>query len=240
MTPLDPTYATARDNMVDGQVRPNKVADPRIVLAMRSIPRERFLPAALAPRAYCDEDVRLPNGRALMEPMVVARLAQILQVRAGETALVVAAGTGYAAALLATIGATVTAVEDDPALLAIARIALPPSVALIEAPPQHGCPDRGPYDIILIDGAVPEIPDAITQQLKPAGRIAAVIAKPGRCATGVLGEAVTVGGMTHMRTQSLFDCATPPPPALRRPSRFHLLTRTWHTPPRTGRGMACD
>lgn len=209
MSPPELDLSAARDNMVDSQVRPNKVVDPRIVQAMRTIPRERFLPPGLAALAYCDEDVRLGGGRALMEPMVIARLLQILQIRTGETALVVAAGTGYGAAVLAAVGAAVTAVEDDPALLAIARVALPPSVTLIEGPPQNGCPERGPYDLILIDGAVPEIPDAIARQLKPQGRLAAVIATPGRPASGVLAEPVVTGGGVHMRSQKLFDCATP-------------------------------
>ncbi len=79
--------------MVDGQVRPNKVIDPRIIRAMRSLPRERFVPPHLASLAYADEDVPLPGGRALMEPMVIARLVQLLRVRDGERGLVVGAGS---------------------------------------------------------------------------------------------------------------------------------------------------
>jgi protein-L-isoaspartate(D-aspartate) O-methyltransferase len=97
-------YTAARNLMVDGQVRPNKVYDPRIIAAMRRLPRERFVPPALAARAYADEDVNLGNGRALMEPMVIARLVQMAAVRPGERALVVASGTGYGAALLAACG----------------------------------------------------------------------------------------------------------------------------------------
>ena len=88
-------FAEARNRMVDSQIRPNKVTDPRIITAMRQLPRERFLPADLAPLAYADEDVPLGKGRVLLEPTVIARLVQLTSVVAGERALVVAAGTGY-------------------------------------------------------------------------------------------------------------------------------------------------
>ena len=112
-------FAEARNNMVDSQVRPNKVTDPRIIAAMRQLPRERFLPPGLAALAYADEDVPLGDGRVLMEPMVIARLVQLTAIAAGERALVVAAGTGYGAALLAACGARVTALEETAALLAM-------------------------------------------------------------------------------------------------------------------------
>ena len=105
-------FAEARNRMVDSQVRPNKVTDPRIIAAMRQLPRERFLPPHLAPLAYADEDVPLGEGRVLIEPTVIARLVQLTAVAAGERALVVAAGTGYGAALLAACGARVTALEE--------------------------------------------------------------------------------------------------------------------------------
>ena len=206
-------YAAARDHMVDGQVRPNKVIDPRIIRGMRQLPRERFLPPALASRAYADEDVPLPGGRALVEPMVIARLVQLLRITGNEAVLVVAAGPGYGAALLAACGARVTALEDDPALLALARTILPavaPSVTLVQAPVAAGWPDGAPYDAILIEGAVPEIPDAMAALLRPGtGRIATVRTRPGSVGQGVLAEAVHVGTETRLRAQAFFDCATP-------------------------------
>ena len=111
--------------MVDSQIRPNKVVDPRILRAMRELPRERFVPTALRSLAYADEDVPLGNGRALMEPMVLARLVQIAAPVAGERVLVVGAGGGYGAAVLAACGANVTALEEDEALLGLARQLLP-------------------------------------------------------------------------------------------------------------------
>src|SRR5438270_2057562 len=107
--PLD--FEDARNRMVDSQIRPNKVTDPRLLRAMRQIPRERFLPPELAAAAYVDEDVPLGRGRALMEPMVIGRLLQLAAVTPGEQALVVAAGTGYGSALLAACGVRVTALE---------------------------------------------------------------------------------------------------------------------------------
>ena len=104
-------FADARNRMVDSQVRPNKVTDPRVLSAMRELPRERFLPARLRPRAYVDEDVPLGGGRVLMEPLVIARLVQLAAPSAGERALVVGAGVGYGSAVLARCGVRVTALE---------------------------------------------------------------------------------------------------------------------------------
>ena len=156
-------FAEARNRMVDSQIRPNRVIDPRIVGAMRRLPRERFLPAGLAPLAYADQDVPLGNGRVLMQPMAIARLVQLAAPLQGEHALVVGAGTGYGAALLAACGPRVTALEEDPALLAIARRALPevaPEVSLVSGPLAAGWPAGAPYDLILLEGAVQRIPPA--------------------------------------------------------------------------------
>src|ERR1700721_1328189 len=97
-TPTD-YFADARNHMVDSQIRPNRVTDPRILSAMRRLPRERFLPPAAVALAYADEDVPLGGGRFLMEPMVLARLLQAAALRDNERVLVVGAGTGYAAAV---------------------------------------------------------------------------------------------------------------------------------------------
>ena len=102
-------FTAARMLMVNGQVRPNKVTDSRVLAAMRRLPRERFVPADRAALAYSDEDVPLGRDRYLVEPMVIARLVQIAAVQEGDRALVVGSGSGYGAALLAACGATVTA-----------------------------------------------------------------------------------------------------------------------------------
>lgn len=209
-------YASARDHMVDCQVRPDKVVDPRLIRAMRTLPRERFVPAALAGSAYIDEDVRLPHGRVLMEPRVLARLIQVARVRAGERALVVGAGTGYGAAVLAACGAHVTALEDDEGLLSIARAVLPavaPTVVLTAGPVKAGLP--GPWDLILIEGAVSEIPSAIGATLNhQGGRVVTVLANSGGMGKGVLAEPINPGSPdVVLRAQPHFDCATPMLPA---------------------------
>src|SRR5690242_11705344 len=160
-------FAQARQHMVDSQVRPNKVTDTRILAAMRQLPRERFLPPHLAALAYADEDVPLGKGRVLMEPMVISRLVQLAMPQEGQRALVIAAGTGYGAALLAACGCRVTALEDDPALLAIARPALTeeaPGISLVSGPPTAGWPQGAPYDGILIEGGVHAVAPAIASQ----------------------------------------------------------------------------
>jgi protein-L-isoaspartate(D-aspartate) O-methyltransferase len=211
---IDPqAFAEARNRMVDGQIRPNKVNDPRIISAMRQLPRERFLSPHLAPLAYADEDVPLGGGRVLMEPSIVARLVQLAAVSAGERTLVVGAGTGYGAALLAACGARVTALEESASLQAFARqvlAELAPSVSLVSGPLEPGWPSGAPYDVILIEGAVPQIPPEIGEQLRrQSGRLVAVLSGDGIC-QAVLAEATPAG----LRAQPMFDCATAPLPSL--------------------------
>ena len=207
-------FADARTRMVDSQVRPNKVTDPRILAAMRRIQRERFLPPALSPRAYCDEDVPLGNGRVLTEPMVVARLIQLAAPLAGDRTLVVAAGSGYGAAVLSACGARVFALEEDLALLGLARQALASEAAgvtLVSGRLALGWAEYAPYDVILIEGAVRDIPPAIASQLRPqTGRLVTVQRMEGSYGHAVLAEF----GPAGLRAQPMFDCATPLLPAL--------------------------
>jgi protein-L-isoaspartate(D-aspartate) O-methyltransferase len=207
-------FADARKWMVDGQVRPNKVSDIRIIEAMLELPRHLFVPQHAIPRAHADEDVPLGGGRALMQPMMMARLAQLAQVREGESALVLGAGSGYGAALLARLGARVTAVEDDPTLLSLARSALadsallaPGSVQLVEAPPATGAP-AGPFDIILLEGEVPAVPAAISDRLAEGGRLVGVRHAPGQTGAAIMGR--RAGGAFSIT--EAFDCSTAPLP----------------------------
>ena len=206
-------FAATRTLMVDGQVRPNKVYDRRLLDAMRQLPRERFVPPAMMARAYADEDVPLGGGRWLTEPMVIARLLQTAAVRGGERALVVGAASGYSAALLEACGAVVTALEEDPALLATMREVLPSlgsRVNVAEGALAAGWAAAAPYDLILVDGAVAgEVPAAIAAQLRPAtpgggGRLVTV-RRHGAMGQGCVAEAVA--GV--LRFQAVFDCATP-------------------------------
>lgn len=207
-------FADARNRMVDSQLRPNKVTDPRVLAAMRDLPRERFLPAALRARAYVDEDVPLGGGRVLMEPMVIARLVQLTAPGQQERALVVGAGVGFGAALLARCGVRVTALEEDRGLAAVAERTLAevaPAVAVVVGPLAAGWPQCAPYDIVLIEGAVRDIPASLAAQLRAdTGRLVTVRAPAGAMSAAVLAEP-TGGGL---RAQPMFDCATPPLPSL--------------------------
>ncbi len=201
-------HAAARDHMVDGQVRPNKVIDPRIVRAMRTLPRERFVPPAVMSLAYADGDVPLGQGRVLVQPMVIARLVQLARVRDGERVLVVGAGAGYGAALMAACGGEVTALEEDPALLAIMRpllAELAPGIRVVEGPIGAGQADQV-WNVIMIEGAVRAIPPALAGQVRhPGGRLVTVMNKSGGPGgSGVLAEPSGAG----LREHAEFDCET--------------------------------
>jgi protein-L-isoaspartate(D-aspartate) O-methyltransferase len=213
-------FADARNCMVDSQIRPNRVTDPRVLSAMRRLPREQFLPANVWALAYADEDVPLGNGRYMLEPMVLARLLQAANLRDNERVLVVGAGTGYGAAVLAACGCRVTALEEDTSLLAIAGTVLPqeaPGVTLVSGPLAAGWPAHGPYDLILIEGAVSRIPPALAAQThRETGRILAAIHAEGRTTQAVIAETTAFG----VGISPLFDCATPPVPSLRQAPVF--------------------
>jgi len=202
-------FTDARNRMVDSQIRPNKVTDPRILSAMRELPRERFLPAELRARAYVDEDVPLGGGRVLTEPLVIARVVQLLAPAAGERALVVGAGVGYGAALLARCGVRVIALEEEPRLAAAAEHALAelaPGVSVVVGPLAAGWKSGAPYDLILIEGAVADIPPAIEAQVRAdSGRLVTVRIRAGATGSAILAEPTPFG----LRAQPMFDCATP-------------------------------
>jgi protein-L-isoaspartate(D-aspartate) O-methyltransferase len=206
-------FAEARSQMVDTQIRPVQVNDTRIIKAMRELPRERFVPAALASFAYADRCVKLSGGRVLMEPLIIARMLQVATPRTGEKALVVAAGTGYAAVLLAMLELDVVALEQDAALAAEgARICseLAPRVRFEVGPLAAGWEPSAPYDLIAIDGAVRALPEALGGQLAPSGRVVAVLWPEGGVGTAVLAELSTHG----LRARPQFDATTPLIPEL--------------------------
>ncbi|MDI1285001.1 MAG: protein-L-isoaspartate O-methyltransferase [Reyranella sp.] len=214
-------FALARRNMVEGQLRPNKVTNAALLTAVGELPRERFLPEALRSVAYADDDVPLGGGRYLMEPMVLARLIQTLQPQPGDRALVVGAGRGYGAALLARLVKTVTAVESDQGLSAAAaqigkELALD-GVHWVAGSLEQGGPGSAPYDVVLIEGAVRQIPQVILDQMAEGGRLAAIVSgAPG--AMGVAQIFVKDGGVTSGRP--LFDAGTPLLPGFTPPPRF--------------------
>ena len=174
--------AAARRLMVDGQIRTADVTNPNLIAAMQAIPREQFVPAAMADQAYRDGDVSLGQGRALLRPIVLGKLIQGADVRPGDQVLVIGCGTGYSAAVLAHMGAAVVALEEDADLARRAEIALAgmgggAQVTVVRGPLTAGWPAAAPYDLILMDGAIEVAPDALGRQLKPNGRLAAVFGR---------------------------------------------------------------
>ncbi len=220
MAPQNELFTEARNCMVDSQIRPNRVVDQRVLSAMRTIPRELFLPPTVQALAYVDEDVPLGNGRFLMEPMVFARMLQFANLRENEQVLIVGVGTGYSAAVLNACGCRVTALDEDRDLLSMADAALPREaigVTLVAGPLAAGWPPHAPYDLILIEGAVPEIPPALVAQTnQESGRILAAICGEGRITQAVIAEVTSFGA----GISPLFDCATRPIPSLRKPAVF--------------------
>lgn len=213
-------YAAARLNMVESQLRTNRVWDPRILEAFETVPRERYVPERARGFAYIDEDLALGHGRYLMEPMVMARLIQAAEIAPGDIALDLGCGTGYAAAVLAQIAATVVAVEEVPELAKAAAESLESqqvtNAVVVEAKLSEGYPKQAPYDVIVLGGAVAEMPRAIEEQLAEGGRMVGVV----RDAQGV-GRAMLmrkVGGVVSGRV--LFDANTPIMPGFERKAKF--------------------
>jgi protein-L-isoaspartate(D-aspartate) O-methyltransferase len=204
----------ARVHMVESQLRPNKVTDERVLAAFMRIHRELFVPEQLRGVAYVDDDLPLGGGRFLMKPMVAARLLQAAMVETKDTALVVGAGVGYEAAVLALLARNVIALEDNPELARIGRSALVDhriaSVSYVEAPLPSGHRQRSPYDLILFGGAVTAIPEEISGQLAEGGRVAVVLWQQECVGRATL--IVRTGGALASRV--IFDAATPLLPGL--------------------------
>jgi protein-L-isoaspartate(D-aspartate) O-methyltransferase len=202
-------HETARAKMIESQLRPNKVTDERLIEAFSRLRRELFVPEPLRGVAYVDEDLPLGRGRYLIEPMVAARLLQALMPDRKETALVVGAGVGYEAALLAPLTRSVIALEADEELARLGRAALVDhriaSVVYVEAPLAAGHRQRAPYDVILFGGAIAEIPSEVAAQLAEGGRMAAVL-RPG-AGLGRATLTTRTGGVLAQRV--IFDAATP-------------------------------
>ena len=214
-----PSFLRARNQMVDSQIRPVQVSDPRIIKAMRALPRERFVPAEAADLAYADRALSLGDGRVLMEPRITARLLQVAAPRAHQAALVVAAGTGYAAVLLAQLGLRVVALEQNSRLgqLGAALCAeFAPAIRFERGALAEGWRPGAPYDLILIDGAVSALPQSLAAQLSSGGRLATVLWPPGKVGVAVLAEPSSGG----LRGRPQFDASTRLIPELVPPAVF--------------------
>lgn len=202
-------FETARRNMVDCQLRPNKVVNAAILGAMETAPRELFLSKTLRGIAYADDDIGIGHGRYLMEPLVLARLLQAAEIKPTDVVLNIGCGPGYDAAILGRLAATVVAVEQDPDLVELATNTLSDldadNVAVVTGELAAGWPDHGPYDVIVISGSVGAVPEALTDQLADGGRLVAVIGNRRGMGSAVL--FIRSRGIVSSRV--LFDAGTP-------------------------------
>jgi protein-L-isoaspartate(D-aspartate) O-methyltransferase len=215
-------FSTARQKMVDGQVRTSDVTDSRILDAMLTVPREAFVPAARQPLAYLDLDLDVGGGEAkryLLKAALTAKLLQAAEIKSTDNVLVVGAASGYVAAIAAKIAAKVTATESDSALASQAATTLAglglANVTVRNAASADGEPDSAPYDVIVLNGATEVVPERLFGQLAEGGRLVGVFAatKPSR--------AVVVthfhGDFGH---RTLFDAAAPVLPGLEPVAQF--------------------
>lgn len=213
-------FAAARANMVDCQLRTNRVKDARLLHAFETVPREAFLPEKRRSVAYVDEDLQIVPGRFLLEPMVLARLLQAADIAPDDLVLEIGGASGYGSAILAQLGATVVSLESDGDLAAAAADTQAQlgigNVLIVVGPLEQGYDKQAPYNVIVINGAVSEIPKSITDQLAEGGRLVTVVRGDGEPGQAVL--ALRRGANVSSRV--LFDAATPFLPEFQRSPGF--------------------
>ena len=214
-------FAARRLKMVDGQLRTTDVNDANIVSAMMSVPREQFVPAARVELAYIDEDIEVAPGRYLMEPSPFGKLLQAAAITKSDKVLDVGCNTGYSAAVLAHMAASVTALEADEALSATARENLSrlhlDNASVITGSLAAGHASGAPYDVILVNGAVDEVPPALLDQLADNGRLVAVV---GHRLSGTARVYLKSGGVATGRVA--FNAAVRPLPGFERKPEFQF------------------
>lgn len=212
----------ARFNMIEQQIRPWDVLDPGVLTLLGVIKREDFVPAAYRAMAFMDTEVPLPGGQQMLAPRVEARLLQELNVRRHERVLEIGAGSGYMAALLSHKARQVVTLEIVPELARLAaenlRRAAVANVNVVEGDGSKRLPTAGPFDVILLSGSVAAVPQALLNELKVGGRLAAIVGQePVMRAT-----LVTRVGEAEFRSVELFDTVAPRLLGFDEPSRFHF------------------
>lgn len=218
-------YATARRNMVDGQIKPNRVTDLALMDALREIPRELFVPTWARGVAYVDEDLKLADDRYLMEPLVFARLVDAAAIQPTDRVLDIGCASGYSTAVLARLADTVVAVEPDAEFVRSAGDTLTQlgihNAAVVAGPAVDGHAREAPYDVIMINGAVAAVPPAITDQLADGGRLLTVLAPPlDRPGPGQGALFLKIGETVSRRF--LFEAGTPPMPGFQTSAAFQF------------------
>jgi len=216
-------FSTARQKMVDGQVRPSDVTDQRILDAMLAVPREAFVPESQRALAYLDLDLDVSEAgdvkRFLIKPVVIAKMLQAAEVMETDNVLVVGCASGYAAAVVAKLGSRVTATESDGALAAKASDVLAKlgfgNVTVRTAAAADGDEADAPYDVIVLAGATEVVPDRLYRQLRDGGRLVGVFAmsRPPRAM-------IVTHSHADFGDRALFDAAVPVLPGLERPPAF--------------------
>ena len=213
--------ANARLNMVNSQLLTNKLTDDRITQALLAVPRENFVPKALRGVAYLDEDIALGDGRYLMEPMVFARMVQAAEIAPSDVVLDVACAGGYSTAVLAQLAGTVVGLEVDEAAVAAAEVQLAAlnvdNAAVVVGELKEGCAEQGPYDVIFVNGAVAQVPDAFAGQLAEGGRIV-VVERQGPVSRAIL-YSNRDGLLSH---RELFDVMIPVLPGFQMAEEFQF------------------
>lgn len=211
--------AAARRIMVDCQVRTADVTDPELIAAMLEVPRELFVPKALADRAYLDSDLTIGEGRVLLKPMVLAKLIQAGQIGPTDRVLDAGCGTGYSSAILARLAGSVVALEQDAGIAATAKQALSAAgaagVTVVTGPLTDGWPSGGPYDFILLNGASEVTPDSYAGQLKPDGRLACIY-RPGPAGKAMIYRAIE----GRLVGRPIFEASAPVLPGFTAPKAF--------------------
>ncbi len=202
-------FAAARHNMVEGQIRTNRVTEPALIEALAALPREIFVPIERRGIAYVDDDIRIAANRFLMEPLVLARLMQAAEVSKSDIALDIGCCTGYSTALLARLAATVVGLDSDAALAqqasdTLAALAIDNAI-IVQGQLAGGYPKHSPYDVILIGGACAEVPSAIAEQLAEGGRLVTV----RRAGRGMGEGLLMVKKHGAVSSRAVFDAATP-------------------------------
>lgn len=198
------SFDALRHAMVQSQLRPNAVNDPRVVTAMARVPREKFVPADVRRLAYRDTAVAIGNGRFLNVPIATGRLLTEAYLLPTDRALLIGAAGGYTAAVLSELVASVVAVESDADLAAHARAAFADDkVELIEGPLEHGHAAGAPYDVLVVDGAVERLPEDLVSQLASGGRVVTGLIERGvkRLASGR-----AIAGAFGLRAFADIDC----------------------------------
>lgn len=214
-------FAIARHNMVESQIRTNKVTDPAIIEAFEAVPRELFVPKQMMGVAYVDEDLPLEGGRVLMEPMVFARLLQTALPDESDQVLDVACGCGYSTAILSHVAGTVYGIEADDAMVGGANERLGSldvdNAAVIACDPLGGYTKKAPFSLIVIAGGVERIPEALIDQLSDGGRLVTILYEDGaRQGTAVLVE--KFGSTISKRV--VFDASVPVLPEFLNEAKF--------------------